>query len=177
MLKRFSILVLMLISVISLSSCKKTTDYSKIRAERPDQSIKTGDYDLNFVIMHNYVINYISQEFMPFFYIKNNSFDISGDNEKKIISVKCTCVSGTVVDDVDLFLSMVLNGIATNAAEQDYRFKAPSVSSDGTYIDFGNVFDVYALKIYADVEDNTVLRDDFYQPKAPIPINPKFIKE
>lgn len=178
MLKKFSLFILLLIiSALSLFSCKKGIDYSKISSEKPDQSLQTGDYNLDFVIMHNYVIDYLSSEFMPFFFVKNNSFDISGDNEKKIITVKCTCINGTVVSDADLFLSMVLNGIALNAAEQDYRFKKPSISSDGTYQDFGNVFDTYDLKIYVDVEDGTILRDETYKAKETIPINPKYIKE
>ena len=178
MLKRFSLLFLMLIiSLTSLVSCKKKVDYSKISVEKPDQSLRTGDYDLDFTAMHNFVIDYLSSEFMPFFFVKNGSFDISGDNSTKEISIKCTCINGTVVSDLDLFLSMVLNGIAINANEQDYRFKKPSVLSDGSYGDYGNVFDVYGLNIYADLEDKSILRDNKFKPGQTIPIDPRYIKE
>ena len=178
MLKRFSLLVLMLlIAITSLSSCKKDIDYSKLSAEKPNQELKTDAYDLDFVVMHNYVIDYLSSEVMPFFYVKDNSFDISGDNANKTITVKCTCVNGTTVEDLDLFLSMVLNGIALNAAEQDFRFKNPTVSKDGTYMDFGCVFDTYTLKIDAKLEDNTVLRNYTFKPGEKITIDPRYIKE
>ena len=178
MLKRLSLFFLMLIiAITSLVSCKKKTDYSKLVVEKPDQSLRTGDYDLDFTAMHNSVIDYLSSEFMPFFFVKNGSFDISGDNSTKVITVKCTCMNGTVVTDLDLFLSMVLNGIAINANEQDYRFKKPSVLEDGSYGDYGNVFDVYGLNIYADLEDKSILRDNSFKPGETIPIDPRYIKE
>lgn len=178
MLKRLSLFFLMLIiSLTSLVSCKKNIDYSKIVSEKPDLSLRTGDYDLDFDAMHNYVIDYLSSELMPFYFVKNGSFDISGDNSTKVISVKCTCMNGTLVTDLDLFLSMVLNGIALNANEQDYRFKKPSVLSDGSYGDYGTVFDVYGLNIYADLEDKTVLRNNNFKPGDTIPIDPRYIKE
>lgn len=178
MLKRLSLFFLvLLLSLTSLVSCKKKTDYSKFVVEKPDLSLKTGDYNLDFNVMHNFVIDYLSSEFMPFFFVKNGTFDISGDNDTKEISIKCTCINETVVSDLDLFLSMVLNGIAINANEQDYRFKKPSVLSDGSYGDYGTVFDVYGLKIYADRDDKTILRNNSFKPGETIPIDPRYIKE
>lgn len=178
MLKRISLFFLMLIiALTSLVSCKKKLDYSKIVSEKPDQSLRTGDYDLDFNAMHNYVIDYLSSEVMPFFFVKDGSFDISGDNKSKEITIKCTCINGTTVTDLDLFLSMVLNGIALNASEQDYRFKKPSVLSDGSYGDYGTVFNVYGLKIRADLEDKTILRNNSFKPGDTIPIDPRYIKE
>lgn len=177
MLKRLSLFVLLLLFAFSLFSCKKGPDYSKMSVEKPNQELKTDDYNLDFVVMHNYVIDYLSSEVMPFFFVKDNSFDISGDNVKKNITVKCTCMNGTTITDLDLFLSMVLNGIAINAAEQDYRFKNPTVSNDGTYVDYGNVFDTYELKIYAELEDKSVLRDNTFRPGSKISIDPRYIKE
>ena len=177
MLKRLSLFVLMLLLALSLFACKKGIDYSKISGEKPNQELKTGDYDLDFVTMHNFVIDYLTSEVMPFFFVKDNSFDISGDNEKKSITITCTCLKGTTIDDLDLFLSMVLNGIAMNASEQDYRFKTPSVANDGTYLDYGNVFDTYELRINAVTEDNKVLRNDTFKAGSKISIDPRYIKE
>lgn len=178
MLKRLSLFILLfLMSIVLLCSCKKKTDYSKITAEKPDMSLKTGDYNLDFIAMHNSVIDYLTSEATPFFFVKDNSFDISGSNEEKLITVKCTCMTNTTVQDLDLFLSMVLNGIGINASEQDYRFKKPSTDSEGTYIDFGTVFDTYSLKIYSDLEDKSVLRDVTIKHGQRIPIDPKYIKE
>ena len=97
--------------------------------------------------------------------------------KKKLITVTCVCTKGTTVNDVDLFLSMLLNGIGFNAAEQDYRFKNPTVGSDGSYTDFGTVFNIYNLKIDAKDEDGKVLRDDYIKATERIPIDPRYIKE
>ena len=178
MFKRFSLFAMMIFVLLSsLVSCKRSIDYSRIVSEKPDQSIRTGDYDLDFVAMHNYVIDYLSSELMPFFFVKEGSFDIDGDNTSKVINVKCTCMNGTVVYDLDLFLSMVLNGIALNASEQDFRFKRPTVDTDGTFLDFGNVFDTYTLNIYADLENKEILRNDSFKPGDKITIDPRYIKE
>lgn len=177
MFKKLSLFILLLLLAFSVFACKKGIDYSKISGEKPNQELKTGDYDLDFVVMHNFVIDYITSEVMPFFFVKDNSFDISGDNEKKTITVTCTCMNGTTLSDLDLFLSMVLNGIAINASEQDYRFKYPTTDNDGTYLDYGNVFDTYDLKIHAELENKTVLRDDTFKAKSKILIDPRYIKE
>lgn len=178
MLKRFSFLFLMLIIfVTSLNACKKSIDYSKISSEKPDQELQTGDYNLDFIIMHNYVIDYISGEVMPFFFIKENGFDISGDNSTKTITIKCNCVNGTTIEDLNLFLSMALNGIATNAAEQDYRFTKPTIDKDGTFLDYGNIFKTYSLNIYATIDDNSVLMDKKFPAGSTITIDPRYIKE
>ena len=71
MFKKLSLgVLLMLILASMLTSCKKKTDYSKIKSEKPVTEIQTGDYDLDFTIMHNSVIDYLSSEYMPFFFIK-----------------------------------------------------------------------------------------------------------
>ncbi len=144
----------------------------------PDLSLSTGDYELDFVDMNNYVIEYLNSESMPFFFVKSNKDGVlSGDNEKKLITVTCTCTKGTTVNDVNLFLSMLLNGIGFNAAEQDYRFKNPTVGSDGSFTDFGTVFNIYDLKIDAKDEDGNILRDDYIKATGRIPIDPRYIKE
>ena len=79
MFKKLSLFILLLLLAFSVFACKKGIDYSKISGEKPNQELKTGDYDLDFVVMHNFVIDYITSEVMPFFFVKDNSFDISGD--------------------------------------------------------------------------------------------------
>ncbi len=178
MLKRLSLCVLlMLISLFALISCKKKIDYSKIKSEKPVTEIQTGDYELDFTIMHNSVIDYLSSEVMPFFFIKENGFDISGNNTDKSINLTCKCLDGTTIEDLNLFLSMALNGIALNAAEQDYRFKSPNVDNEGTYLDFGTVFNVYSLQINATCDDGTVLMDKVFKAGEKITIDPRYIKE
>lgn len=186
MSKRYMTIVLLCLLSISMFACKKKSaadlakmvgTNSEIYIGAPDLNLKEGAYDLNFVRMHNYVIDYMTEEAMPFFYVKNGEFDISGDNKTKVIEVKCKCIKGTTVEDVDLFLSMVLNGIGTNAAEQDFRFKAPSVGQDGAYTDFGSVFKEYRLKIDAEVDDGTVLRKEDIRAGQRIPVDPKYIME
>lgn len=178
MLKRFSLgVLLMFICVAMLTSCKKKIDYSKIKSEKPVTEIQTGDYELDFTIMHNSVIDYLSSEVMPFFFVKENGFDISGDNKEKLIKITCQCLDGTTIEDLNLFLSMALNGIALNAAEQDYRFKSPTVDSEGTYVDYGTVFDVYSLQVNSSCDDGTVLMDKLFKAGEKITVDPRYIKE
>lgn len=174
-MKTKKILCLILMATL-LMSCgkKKEENYSKLP---PDTKLITGEYNLDFVTMHNYVVDELQSELTPFFYIKNGSFDISGDNEKKSIEVSCKCMDGCVENDVDLFFSMVLNLMSFSAAEQDYRFKAPSVDNSGAYIDYGTVFNVYDLKLYAETESGKVLKNLIVTHGYKIPIESRFIEE
>lgn len=160
-----------------LASCKKTVDYSKIKTTAPELRQLPGKYEIDFLEMHNYVIDSLQSETTPFFYIVNGKFDISGDNEKKEIVVKCTCLDGCVQDDVDLFFSYVLNLMSINASEQDYKYKAPTMSDDGTYTDFGTVFNSFNLRLFADKESGGILRDTYIVKGEKIPIDPRYIKE
>ena len=174
--KRRILLVLFLLSCF-LFSCKKTTDYTAIKATAPEVRQVPINYGLDFTEMHNYVIDSLQSELTPFFYIVNGKFDISGDNDKKEIVVKCTCLNACVPEDVNLFFSYVLNLIGINASEQDYKYKAPSVSADGTYLDFGTVFNSFDLRLFADKESGDVIRDTYVKKGEPIPIDPRYIKE
>lgn len=177
-IKRKTLFFTMLLCLI-LCSCKKEIDYSKIVVEPPEKATlsSTKDYNLNFIMMHNFVVDSLQEELTPFFYITEGEFDIDGDNEKKLIRVKCKCMDGCVQKDIDLFFSMVLNYIAINAAEQDYRFASPKTQDDGSYVDYGTVFNYYDLKLDCKTESGTVIRDDFIKKGNPIPIDPRFIKE
>lgn len=187
MSKRHLTIILLCLLPFLLLGCKKKNKMnefsewigtrSDIYIGTPDLELKDGSYDLNFTEIHNYVIDYITAEMMPFFFVKEGEFDISGSNEEKLITVKCKCIKGTTVEDLDLFLSMVLNGIGLSAAEQDYRLSPPSVGADGAYTDFGTVFNTFELKIYATLEDGTVLRNDDVKPGQKIPVDPKYIME
>lgn len=178
MVKKFSLFFVLLISLSMLFSCKHEKDYSKYKvATPPDMNYMQGDYDLNFDDMNTYVIEYLQSDNMPFFFVKNNKDGVlKGDNKTKTITLFCTCINNTRTIDVDLFISMALLGVAYNAAEQDFRFKQPS-SSDGHYIDFGNVFNVYNLKIEAKDESGNILRDDFIRAtdRMPDTIRPEYI--
>lgn len=182
MFKRTSLIFLLLLILVSLFACKgrKSIDQTKEfpYETAPYYGVPTEDYNLDFNDMNNYVIDYLNSENMPFFFVKSNADGIlSGDNEKKVITLTCTCEKGTTVHDVDLFLSMALNGIGFNAAEQDSRFKKPTIDSDGVFTDFGTVFNVYNLKIDAKNEDGEVLRDEYINATDRIPIEPRYIKE
>ena len=97
--------------------------------------------------------------------------------KKKTISVSCICLDGTTIHDLDLFLSMVLNAIGINASEQDFRFAPPKTDSDGTYLDFGGVFNTYTLIIDTKTENNQVLRNHTIRPGSKIPVESKYIME
>lgn len=178
MFKKFSSVFLLLLIGLTLISCKPRKDYSNLKnATPPDVSYMKGDYELDFNDMNSYVIDYLQSETMPFFFIKNNKNGVlKGDNNTKTIELFCTCLNGTSQNDLDLFISMALLGIAYNASEQDFRFKPPK-SNDGFYVDFGNVFNVYNLKIDAKDESGNVIRNDFIQATNRMPdgIRPEYI--
>ena len=177
MFKKFSSVFFVLLLAFCLFACssKDEIDYSKLKVEKPNQDLLTADYELDFEVMHNSVIDYITNESMPFFFVKNNEFEISGSNEEKVINVNCKCIDGTTYNDLELFLSMVLNGIGINAAEQDFRFKVPTESADGYYTDFGSVFDYYDVKLFSDTDDGTVLINLLVKAGYQIPIDPRYI--
>lgn len=182
MFKKISFVFLMLLSASTLFSCSNKSNVTETKEfpyeTKPYYGNLTGDYNLDFNDMNNYVIDYLNSEAMPFFFVKSNKDGIlSGDNDKKLITITCTCTNGTTVHDLDLFLSMALNGIGYNASEQDSRFVKPSVGQDGSFTDFGTVFNVYNLKIDAKDESGNVLRDDYINATERIPIDPKYIKE
>ena len=180
MFKKFSISFLMLISIILTVSCKAKKsfiDQPFPYATRPDLTYMKGDYNLDFNDMNAYVIDYLKSDVLPFFFVKDNKDGLlKGDNNTKTITIFCSCMNGTTVNDLDLFLSMALLGVAYNAAEQDLRFKSPN-SSDGHYTDFGNVFNVYNLKIEAVDESGNVIRNDYIKATDRLPdsIKPEYI--
>lgn len=178
-MKNKSFLVFLLVFCMSFFSfaCKKEEVREYRNVEAPNMQKMEGEAGLDFINMHNYVIDNMSQQYTPFFYIKNGEFDISGDNEKKLISVSCKCMNGTLKSDVDLFFSLVLQFIGYNAAEQDFRFKAPSIDNTGAYTDFGTVFDTYSLELYAENDDGTILYNNIYKNGTNIPIEPRYWSE
>ncbi len=132
---------------------------------------------LDFLSLHNDVLTAIMSEKTPFFYIKQDSFDISGSNDPKVIVVKAVCLNGTVVEEADLFLSMVLNFIGYVAAEQDGKYLPPTMDNSNTYIDFGTVFTEYDLDLDITDDNGKVLVKKHIKAGDKIPIEPGYWKE
>ena len=176
--KRRIVLMLVLFSCL-LFSCKKSIDYTSINAAAPEMRQVPTQYGIDFVEMHNYVIDGLQSddEVSPYFYIVNCSFDISGDNDKMEIVVKCTCLDMCVLHDVDLFLSHVLYLMALNASEQNSKYKAPTVLNDGTHADFGTVFNSYDLRLFVNKQSGEVLEDVLIKKGEEIPVDPRYIWE
>ena len=86
--KSSNIILFSLLCAISilLTNCrmKDSIDYSSLKDQEPPVlETLSSNYNLNFTYMHNYVIDTLTENFTPFFYIKDNSFFVDGDNEKK----------------------------------------------------------------------------------------------
>lgn len=161
-----------------LCACKKdvTTEFASV--EPPNMNKMNGEYNLDFVDMHNFVIDSL-QERGFYFFIKTNSFSIDGDNKKKLIKVNCTCLDGTVVEEANLLLSDVLKFIGMNAAEQDYRFVAPKIDKNDSnvYIDFGTVFNTYDLEVSMETESGSILRKDYVKAGGKMPVDSRIWSE
>lgn len=175
--KGFNVFLLLFCVSITLLACKKEVNPKFEPGTMPDIAKATGDYNLDFAAMHNFVIDSISADYNPFFFIKDGCFDISGDNKNRVITVTCTCQNGTLRDDVDLFLSLVLNYIGFNAAEQDFRFANPRTDNEGSYLDFGTIFNTFDLVIKATTESGEVLHDDYIKKGNKIPVESRYWSE
>ncbi|MDO5564318.1 MAG: hypothetical protein Q4F88_03725 [Eubacteriales bacterium] len=105
------------------------------------EGILGGDENIGFVQMHNSVIDGLKSEMTPFFFIKENMFDISGDNEKKEIYLTFDCLEGTTEADASLVVVWVSKLMANEASIQQSRFKPSTKDS------YGTLFDEYALII------------------------------
>lgn len=173
--KRFASIFIVLLLSFTLFSCKKEVEIPK-SIDKPDFTIDNSG-ELDFISLHNGVITALQSEVNPFFYIKEGEFDISGDSEKKNIVVTCTCINGTTIEDLDLFLSRVLCFIGIECAEQNFKFKAPIVSKDGNYKSFGTVFDTYSLELNCKCENGLVLRNDKIKAGEEIPVDPRYWNE
>lgn len=173
---RFTLFFIVLMISFLLSSCKKEVEIPK-SIDTPDLTINSSDGDIDFILLHNGVLTNLMSEANPFFYIKEGEFDISGDNDNKNILIKCTCINGTTVEDLDLFLSRVLCFIGIECAEQNFKFKTPIVSKEGNYQSFGTVFDTYSLEFDCKTENGTILRSEKIKAGEEIPVDPRYWNE
>ena len=136
------------------------------------------EYDgLDFVALHNDVLTYMMSEKTPFFYVKENTFDISGSNSPKVINVKAICLNGTVEEEAKLFLSMVLNYIGYVSSEQVSEYEQPKMDRTNTYIDFGTVFNDYDLDIDVKDDKGNILVKTYVKAGSHIPVEPRYWKE
>lgn len=185
-MKKIIVCVIMIISMMSLCACaKEHMDIGNYANVPPKTGVSKESSGLDFVEMHNTIIDEMSQEYLPFFFIKNNCFDISGENEdpKKII-ITADCLDRTTKQDVDLFLSYVLIAIGQNASEQNFKYKAPTEIEDGdvegsfiTYADFGSVFNEYALVLKITEDGKNTIYNMEIKPGEKIPISSKYWRE
>lgn len=175
--KGIKALILLGIVSFSMVACAPKANKTLIEtqsAERPARVPNQSGFD--FYALHNYVIDGLMEEETPFFYIVNGSVDISGDNEKKEIVLKCVTMDRTKVEDLDLFLSMAIRLIGDGCAEQDFKYKPATIDKyDGyTYTDFGSVFNTYSLILDCKKQNGEVLRNDNIKPGQKIPVDPRY---
>ena len=180
MKKIYFCLMVVVFVVLSLMGCSKKEQQKYTNpAFNPLDYEPTGEYNLDFVSLHNFVIDSMMEEDTPFFFIKNGTVDISGTNDPRVITLTCECLKKTTVEDLDLFLSMAIRLIGQGAHIQDSRFEMP-VEAENTYQDFGTVFNYYDLKLNCVLEDDqdgkkgAVLRDNYIPAGKQIPVNPRY---
>ena len=70
---------------LSLVACanKLEEDIEVAESQTAPPINQVSQEGLNFIELHNYVIDGLMSEETPFFYISNGSVSIDGDNEKK----------------------------------------------------------------------------------------------
>lgn len=118
----------------------------------PDFSESTGDYKVEFLQVHNDVMDSFGED-NPFVYITDANVD--GNNGNRSITVTASSISGITKEDADIFLSAVLRCAADSAAVQDTRITTSSQDS------FGNFYDIYSIHAkVTDADGNEVVSYD-----------------
>jgi len=170
-----SIFIAILLIVSILCGCNRPRIVRNYSNKPPVQFNNVDEANLNFTVLHNYVIDNILSQMTPFFFVQDNTFEISGTNgEYKSIKITATCDKGTIRHDLDLFLSLVLYYIGEGAAVQYDVYKVPTVDSEGTHLDFGTVFNEYSIVFDISLPDNKVLLKETVDAGDPIPVDPKY---
>lgn len=189
-MKKLLSIVLVCVVAMSFTACVKEQDMHMTYAENvePETGIaEKGEIKFNFIEMHNYVIEQLSETYNPFFFIKENEFDIDGtdDGDDRSIIITANTIKKTAKQDVDLFISWILLYISENASTQNFRYQSPSKVADHdpdgttfyTYSDFGTVFNDYDLKIKITREDGVTIYDLTVKRGQKLPFNPSYIRE
>lgn len=170
--------ILFLLLFAFLIACNRQRTVKNYSNKPPVQFNDIDEANLNFTVLHNYVIDNILSQMTPFFYVKDNTFEISGTNgENKTIKIVAECDDETTRHDLDLFLSLVLYYIGEGAAEQYDLYEVPNIDIEGTHLDFGTVFDEYSLVFDITLTNGNVLLRETIDAGDPIPVEPKYWSE
>ena len=173
-------IVSILALILALTSCeaRRLPVYNKYRRVNPDEIINPVNTDeLDFEELHNDVIDGMLTMKNVFFYIEENGFVVSGSNDPKMIEVELVCSEGVNKNDVELVYSMALNLIGNYCAQQNFKYKAPTLGNDNVYKDFGTVFNDYALKLYAKDIKGNIIYNEYIKAGNKIPVDPQYIME
>lgn len=167
--------ILLIFTLLLTTACVKEQRrkmYANISPK--DLYIDQDNININFVMVHNDVLTSMLKEDTPFFYIKDNSFDISGSNDPNVIYITADTLEGTTKADIDLFLSMALTYIGFACSEQNNKYKTPSIDETGTYLDFGSVYDEYDLSIKITIEGKDYLVNEYIKAGKKIPVDSRY---
>ena len=176
-MKKTILFVFLMCLVVSTGCAAKKHAQVHDYVDLPPETEVSSEVKIDFIEMHNVVLDNMMKDYTPFFFIKENCFDISGENDPKKIIITVDCLEGTKKEDIDLFLSYVLIEIGKNASEQNYKYKMPTQDNDGTYTSFGTVFDDYDLVLDIKVNGKEVLYDTTIKRGEKIPTNPRYWSE
>lgn len=133
-MKKFAVLITFVIASLLLSACVPT-NVSPVSIG-PDFSENSGDYELDFVQLHNDVLGAFEEE-NPFVFV--TGLDINGSNGERKVTVDASVMSGISEEDAGYFMAAVLRFLDDAAAVQDTRIKASDQSS------FGNFYSIFSL--------------------------------
>lgn len=167
--------ILLIFTLLLTTACVKEQRrkmYANISPK--DLYIDQDNININFVMVHNDVLTSMLKEDTPFFYIKDNSFDISGSNDPNVIYITADALEGTTKADIDLFLSMALTYIGFACSEQNNKYKTPSIDETGTYLDFGSVYNEYDLSIKITIEGKDYLVNEYIKAGKKIPVDSRY---
>lgn len=131
---------------------------------------QTKDVELDYTQLYNDVLeSFGDADENPYSFIA--AFDISGDDEKRVVTVTASCVDGATKGDVEQFAAAALRRINDAAVTQSNEYSLSSQES------FGSFWDKYELKLTitpvsaGDNADEALLKLDI-KPGEEIPLNP-----
>ena len=162
-----SALMLLCTAALMLAGCAPTEETEVKRG--PDMSQKEN-VKLDFVQLHNDTIDAFGDaEDNPYVFISD--VNVSGDNDKKTISIDAVCLDDTTKEEAEQFAAAAVRHANDATVTQSTEFEQSSQQS------FGNLFDKYALTLTVRPEgtkddSSTYLVNLKLSPGEEIPLNP-----
>ena len=156
--------VLLLITILSLSSCKHAYEAP---LDAPETSVRSESdpYDIDFIQINNNVIETFQDDYYKntFPFIKN--LEINGDNALMTCDLNLEVAENVSGDAIIALLTNLTLDIGEEGQMQDFRFELPNGKNFGTF------FDKYSYH-YVVTQSGKTIMDDTVSAGDEMPFDP-----